>query len=158
VIRAAAPRFGKGDAGQARRADLLFLQDESYAFLRVAKMPCRAETGRPSMSHYLVRWQFKDATAKGLLNKPQDRTGPATELVEAFGGKLHCYYFAFGDYDGLGICEFPNNESVAAFSLKAAATGAFARFETTVLLTAQEAEAAMKHAHSAKVNYRPPGT
>ncbi|HUB45386.1 MAG TPA: GYD domain-containing protein [Acetobacteraceae bacterium] len=110
------------------------------------------------MSHYLVRWQLKDAATKGLINKPQDRTGPATELVEAFGGKLHCYYFAFGAYDGLGICEFPDNGSVAAFSLKAASTGAFARFETTPLLTAQEAEAAMKQAHSTKVTYHPPGT
>lgn len=33
------------------------------------------------MAHYLLRWQFKDTTAKGFLERPQDRTGPATTLV-----------------------------------------------------------------------------
>jgi hypothetical protein len=46
-----------------------------------------------------------------------------------FGGKLLSYYFALGEYDGLGICEFPDSISVAACSMKAAATGAFARFD-----------------------------
>ena len=87
------------------------------------------------MPHYLVRWQFKDTTAKGFVERPQDRTGPATTLVESFGGKLHCYYFAFGEYDGLGICEFPDAESVVAFSMKASSSGSFARFEATALLT-----------------------
>jgi uncharacterized protein with GYD domain len=108
------------------------------------------------MSHYLIRWQFKDATAKALVDKPQNRTGPAKALIEGFGGKLHSYYFALGDYDGLGICEFPDTVSVAACSMKAASTGAFARFETTALLTATEAEAAMKKAKEAKVEYRAP--
>jgi uncharacterized protein with GYD domain len=108
------------------------------------------------MSHYLIRWQFKDATAKALVDKPQNRTAPAKALIEGFGGKLISYYFALGDYDGLGICEFPDTVSVAACSMKAASTGAFARFETTALLTATEAEAAMKKAKEAKVEYRAP--
>ncbi len=109
-----------------------------------------------TMAHYLVRWQFNADTAKHLVDKPQDRTAPAKALTEGFGGKLLCYYFAFGDYDGLGIAEFPDAISVAAFSMKAASTGAFSRFETTVLLTAQEAEAAMKKAKTAKVKYQAP--
>jgi uncharacterized protein with GYD domain len=108
------------------------------------------------MAHYLLRWQFKDTTAKALVDKPQNRTAPAKALIEGFGGKLHSYNFALGDYDGIGICEFPDNTSVAACSMKAASTGAFARFETTALLTAAEAEAAMKKAKGAKVDYRAP--
>jgi uncharacterized protein with GYD domain len=108
------------------------------------------------MAHYLLRWQFKDATAKALVDKPQDRTGPARALIEGFGGKLLCYYFALGEYDGLGICEFPDNTAVVACSMRAAATGAFSRFETTALLTAAEAEAAMRKAKETKVDYRPP--
>jgi hypothetical protein len=46
--------------------------------------------------------------------------------------------------------------SAAACSMKAASTGAFARFETTALLTTTEAEAAMKKAKEAKVEYRAP--
>ena len=109
------------------------------------------------MPHYLLRWQFKDSTAKALVDKPQDRTKPATALIEGFGGKMHCYYFALGDYDGLGIAEFPDNTSATACSMRAASTGSFARFETTALITAQEAEAAMKMAKAAKVAYKAPG-
>ena len=108
------------------------------------------------MSHYLIRWQLKDTTAKALVDKPQDRTAPARALIEGFGGKMLCYYFALGEYDGLGICEFPDNISVVACSMKATSTGAFTRFESTALLTATEAEAAMKKAKEAKVEYIPP--
>jgi len=108
------------------------------------------------MSHYLIRWQFKDATAKALVDKPQNRTAPARALIEGFGGKLQCYYFALGEYDGVAICEFPDNVAVAACSMKAAATGAFARFETMALLTAAEAETAMKKDKEAKVEYKAP--
>jgi hypothetical protein len=40
--------------------------------------------------------------------------------------------------------------------MKPASTGAFARFETTTLLTAKEAETAMKQAHDTKSDYKPP--
>src|ERR1700676_56329 len=89
------------------------------------------------MSHFMVRWQFNDASAKAMVGKPQDRTGPAKTLIEGFGGKLHNYYFAFGEYDGVAICEFPDNTSAAACSMTAASTGAFSRFETMTLLTAK---------------------
>ena len=108
------------------------------------------------MPHYMLRWQIKDASAKAFVEKPQDRTAPAKTLIEGFGGKMLCYYFALGDYDGLAICEFPDNITVAACSMSAAATGAFARFETTVLMTAKEAESAMKKAKRAKTGYTPP--
>jgi uncharacterized protein with GYD domain len=108
------------------------------------------------MSHYLIRWQFKDATAKALVDTPQHRTEQARALIEGFDGKLLCYYFALGEYDGLAICEFPDTMSVAACSMKAAATGAFARFETMALLTATEAKEAMQKAKDAKVHYVAP--
>jgi uncharacterized protein with GYD domain len=104
------------------------------------------------MSHYLIRWQFKNAAAKSLVDKPQDRTPPARGLIEEFDGQLLCYYFALGEYDGIAICEFPDTVSVAACSMKAAATGAFARFETIALLTAAEAKEAMKKAQKANVD------
>ena len=108
------------------------------------------------MSHYMLRWQFTADSAKNFVAKPQDRTKAAQSLVEGFGGKVLSYYFALGEYDGVGICEFPDNVSVTACSLKAASTGAFSRFETTALLTAQEAEAAMKQANGAKLSYTAP--
>lgn len=109
-----------------------------------------------SMSHFMIRWKLTDGSAKALVGKPHDRTGAATALVEGFGGKLHSYFISFGEYDGVAICEFPDNTAAAACSMAGASTGAFARFETTTLLTAKEAEAAMKQAHNTKTGYKPP--
>jgi uncharacterized protein with GYD domain len=108
------------------------------------------------MAHYMIRWQYKDGSAKALVGKPHDRTGAAKALVEGFGGKLHSFYLAFGEYDGIAICEFKDNTAVAACSMAAAASGGYSRFETTTLLTAQEAEIAMKHAHETKTGFKPP--
>jgi uncharacterized protein with GYD domain len=108
------------------------------------------------MAHFMLRWQLTDTTARTLVGKPQDRTRAAKTLIEGFGGKMHSYFFALGEFDGVAICEFPDNVSVVACSMHASSTGAFSRFETTVLLTAKEAEVAMKQAHDAKVGYKPP--
>ncbi len=67
-----------------------------------------------------------------------------------------CYYFVLGEYDGLGIAEFPDSISATAFSMSAASTSAFARMELTALLTAKEAEAAMKKAQATKTAYKAP--
>jgi len=108
------------------------------------------------MAWFLVRFQFSAGSAKSMIEAPTDRFAPAKSLVESFGGKLHHYFFALGEFDGVGIAELPDNKSAAAFSMKAASTGGFAKFETTVLLSPTEGEAAMKQAHDAKVTYRAP--
>jgi uncharacterized protein with GYD domain len=108
------------------------------------------------MPHYLLRWQFKDSTAKHLVEHPQDRTGPAKALIEGFGGNLLSYYFVLGEYDGIAIVNFPDNVSVSACSMNAASSGAFSRFETTGLLTAKEAEEAMKKAKTTKTAWKAP--
>jgi hypothetical protein len=41
-----------------------------------------------------------------------------------------------GDYDGLAIVEFPDNASAAPTSMRASASGAFARFATQTLMAA----------------------
>ncbi len=61
------------------------------------------------MPHYMLRWQLNTDSAKNFIAKPQDRTAAATTLIEGFGGRLLSYYFALGEYDGVGICEFPDN-------------------------------------------------
>jgi len=108
------------------------------------------------MPHYMLRWQFSQSAVKALIDKPHDRMRPATALIEGFGGKLLSYHMAFGEYDGFGICEFPDRIAVAACSMKAASTGAFSRFETTPLMTTAEAEQAMQRAKTTNVSYQAP--
>ena len=110
------------------------------------------------MALYELRWMFKDATVKAMADRPQNREAPARELIEGFGGKMHHYYFMLGEYDGLAIAEFPDNASAAATSMRASASGAFARFETHPLMTAEEAQRAMQMVKDHAVAYRAPNT
>jgi len=108
------------------------------------------------MPHYLMRWSFKDAQIKAMTDSPQDRESAARQVVEGFGGRMLCYYFMLGEYDGVAVVEFPDNESAAAMSMRVTSTGAFARFETHALMTSQEAQRAMQKVRTAAVSYRPP--
>ena len=99
---------------------------------------------------------FKDAAVKAMTERPQDREPPARDLIEGFGGKMHHYYFMLGEYDGLAIVEFSDNASAAATSMRASASGAFARFETHPLMTTQEAQRAMQMVKDRAVAYRAP--
>ena len=97
-----------------------------------------------------------DRLRRDLTDDLPAAVGHAKELVESCGGKLHSYFFELGTYDGLAICEFPDTTSATAASLIAASTGSFTRFETTALMTAKEAEAAMKIAHEKASRYKSP--
>ena len=108
------------------------------------------------MPHYMMRWMFKDPQIRAMTEKPQDREAVAKKVVEGFGGKLHGYFFVLGEYDGLLIAEFPDNESAAACSMRVSSSGGFARFETQALMTAREAQRAMQKVKDAGIAYRPP--
>lgn len=108
------------------------------------------------MPHYLLQWSFAPDQAKALTEKPQDREGPARQVIEGFGGRLLAYYFMLGEHDGIGIAELPDNETAAALSMRLGASGAFASFATHALLTSAEAQRAMQKVKTAKVAYKPP--
>jgi uncharacterized protein with GYD domain len=61
-----------------------------------------------------------------------------------------------GEYDGVSIVEFPNNESCAACAVTLTGAGANTALRTTVLLTANEGQAAMLRASSVSHGYRSP--
>ena len=65
---------------------------------------------------------------------------------------MEAVYFSFGDYDSFLILDGLDDVTVAAHSLTVAASGA-AAVKTTVLLTAEEIDQAVKKTNS----YRPPG-
>jgi len=109
------------------------------------------------MPFYLLQASYKDDKVKALVENPQNRETAARQFIESFGGKLHAYFFAFGEFDVVTITEFPNNEAATAAALKTLSTGVFAKAQTTVLVTSVEAEHAMKKASTTKTLYKPPG-
>jgi len=108
------------------------------------------------MGFYLVRWRYSQPAMKGMVDRPQDREAAGRKMVESFGGKMHSFFFAFGETDGLAITEFPDNESVAACVMALGASGGFTSMDTTVLITADEAARAMQLAHENKHDYNAP--
>ena len=108
------------------------------------------------MPYFLFQWTYKDPAVKAMLESPQDRPEELRKAVEGFGGKLHQFFYAFGEYDGIAITEFPNNESCAACSLMLSGAGGATALRTTVLLSAEEGQGAMRKARIAKTGYQPP--
>ena len=70
-------------------------------------------------------------------------------------GKLHGFWYAFGDADGYVLAEFPSDVVAASTVTKVAASGAFALVSTTKLLTVEEMLEALRD--SGGVEYRAPG-
>ena len=94
------------------------------------------------MPFYLFQWQYKDPAIKAMVETPQDRPEELRKAVEAFGGRLHQFFFAFGEYDGVSVVEFPDNESCAACAVTLTGAGATTALRTTVLLTTGEGQSA----------------
>src|SRR5881296_4683004 len=107
------------------------------------------------MPLYLSRFSYTPETWARLIGNPEDRRKAAQAYVESVGGKLHGFWYAFGDHDGYTLWEAPDNVSMAATALAIGAGGALSSIQTTVLLTVEDTLAALQKASSIK--YRPPG-
>ena len=105
------------------------------------------------MPKYLVQGSYVGEGLKGLLKEGgSSRRDTVAQLIKGMGGTLESFYYAFGEYDVLGVGEFPDNETAAAFSLAVNASGAVT-VRTTVLMTPEEVDEATKKT----VDFRPPG-
>jgi uncharacterized protein with GYD domain len=105
------------------------------------------------MPKYLLQASYAAEGARGLLKDGgSKRRDAARTLVESLGGKIDCFYFAFGKTDVFAVIDLPDGVSAAAASMTIGASGAV-RSQVTVLLTPEEIDQASKK--SAK--YTPPG-
>ncbi|MBM6580961.1 GYD domain-containing protein [Microvirga sp. BT689] len=107
------------------------------------------------MAMYLTRFSYTPETWARLIENPEDRRAAASSYIESVGGKLHGFWYAFGEHDGWNLWEAPDNVSMAAVMLAIGAGGAIRSSETTVLLSVEELMGALGKAKSVK--YRPPG-
>ncbi len=105
------------------------------------------------MPKYLVRASYVGEGLTGLLKEGgSGRRATVESIVKGIGGSLESFYFAFGDDDVLGIVDFPDNATAAAFSLAVNASGTI-KAKTTVLMTPEELDEAAR----TTVDFRPPG-
>ena len=108
------------------------------------------------MPLYLSRFSYTPETWARLIANPEDRREAAQAYIESVGGKLHGFWYAFGEHDGYNLWEAPDNVSMAAVALALSSGGALASIETTTLLSVEETLDALRKAQ--QVEYRPPGT
>ena len=111
--------------------------------------------GEETMPLYLTRFSYTPETWARLAKNPEDRRDAAKAYIESVGGKLHGFWYAFGEYDAYNLWEAPDNTSMAAVAIAISGGGALSKFETTVLLTVEETIEALGRAE--RVRYRPPG-
>ena len=107
------------------------------------------------MPFYLTRFSYTPETWARLVKNPEDRRAAAQQYIESVGGRLHGFWYAFGDHDAYTLWEAPDNVSMAAVAVAISGGAALSKFETTVLLTVEETMDAMQRARD--IRYRPPG-
>ncbi|MCP8313335.1 MAG: GYD domain-containing protein [archaeon] len=82
----------------------------------------------------LINWTGQGITTVKDLPK---RLATSKALIEKAGGKWQAIYFTFGQYDAVGIAEFPNDETAASFLL---ALGIQGNLRTMTLKAFSESE------------------
>lgn len=106
------------------------------------------------MAKMLIKASYTAEGAKGLIKEGgSSRRSTVQKLIEAMGGKLEAFYYAYGDVDAYIIVDAPNAIDGLALSLAVNASGAVS-LSTVPLITAEEMDAACKKS----VNYRAPGS
>ncbi|MBV9280349.1 MAG: GYD domain-containing protein [Chloroflexi bacterium] len=109
------------------------------------------------MRKYLVLFSFSGEAIGRFVQNPSDRAEVVRKLTEAMGGTMECYYWMFGQYDGLVIASAPDSESMAALSLAVTGTGAFRHFETHELIESGDLIRISQGAKELQSSYQAPG-
>jgi uncharacterized protein with GYD domain len=102
-----------------------------------------------------MRFNYTPEAWARLIQQPEDRREVARAVIERLGGRLHGFWYAFGEHDGLVLVEAPDNTSAGAFAVGISAGGSLRSAETTVLLTVEETIEMLNKARD--LPYRPPG-
>jgi len=96
------------------------------------------------MPKYLSMGTYTVDGIKGVLKEGgTGRRKAVQSAIEAMGGKLEAYYFAFGESDVVVISDVPDNVTAAALAIGIGSSGTVS-LKTTVLLTPEEVDQATK--------------
>lgn len=107
------------------------------------------------MAKYMVLFNFGSDAIRRFVASPSDRAAVVRGLVESVGGSLECYYWMFGQYDGMAVFELPDADTAAATILAIVSSGAFTRLETHELIEASDLTSIAERARG--IAYQPPG-
>ena len=107
------------------------------------------------MAKYLIKASYNAEGFNSLVKHgAASRVTAFGQLMTALGGSVEAEYFAFGNSDVYVIADLPDNVSAAALATAVSSSGQFSAYETVVLVTVEEMDAALAKA----VAYRPPSS
>ena len=96
------------------------------------------------MPKYLSLGSYTVDGIRGVLQEGGTGRRKAVQAaIEAMGGKMEAYYFAFGEHDVVVISDLPDNVTAAALAIGIGSTGTVS-LKTTVLITPEELDQATK--------------
>ena len=105
------------------------------------------------MPKFLIKATYTSDGTTGLLKEGGTKRRAAVQkIIEAAGGKLDAFYYAYGDDDAFILADLPDAATGIAISLTVNATGAV-RLATVPLITPEEIDAASKKS----IKYKAPG-
>lgn len=68
------------------------------------------------MPTYITLLNYTEQGISTVESSP-NRIDAAEELVEEMGGEFKSFYLTFGQYDGVAVVEFPDDETAAEYAL-----------------------------------------
>ena len=106
------------------------------------------------MPKYLITANYTSEGLAGVrAGGAKSRVDAVERMLEAIGGRLESFHFAFGDTDVFVIVDAPDDEAAAAVSIAINGSGAVST-RTTKLLTVEQIDEALRRT----VDYQPPGS
>jgi uncharacterized protein with GYD domain len=105
------------------------------------------------MSKYLISASYTAPGLQGVRSGgAKARVDAVSTMLEAVGGHLDSFHFAFGDADVYVVADLPDDESAAAVAMAINSSGAVT-IRTTKLLTVEQVDEALQRS----VAYQAPG-
>lgn len=105
------------------------------------------------MPKYMIQGSYTAEGLNGLLKEGGSKRRQATrQAVEALGGTLEGFFYAFGADDFVIILDLPSDVDMTALALDAQATGTV-KSRVTVLLTPEQVD----QAATTSIKFRAPG-
>ena len=90
-----------------------------------------------------------------MVSSLEDRSGVIKALAEGVSGQIISFDYSFGEFDFVGVFEFPDNTTMASLVMAVGSTGSVTNLRTTVLIPVGDGFAAAQRAK--EMTYRPPG-
>jgi uncharacterized protein with GYD domain len=109
------------------------------------------------MPMFITYASYSASGAKGLIDKPADRSAVIKALIEKAGGKLIALYFTTGSNDVVLVSEIADGSDAVALGMVVAASGSFSKIETVRAWTSSDFKGIAEKAAKIAGAYTPPG-